>query len=221
MQIIDFFKLSSGAYRRMRFLGGVLTSFSILYLTSHFLACSWIRINNFISKSTTEDYIISYYFLFATATTLGYGDSTVDHKKTTNVFGRYLFATLIMVFALIFYAFVQSKIRSIISDFDALESIFDSHVNEFEEWMIIRNMTPGVVITAKFEKSLTHFFNYMLRNDLYSVLNMNGFIDRISYNERMEIISCATEHIISRFDFFKPLGSTNSTKIISEFRTIR
>lgn len=213
--------MSSSAYRRVQFIANSIASFTILYLISHLLTCMWIRINSRILGSPSDDYIDSYYFIFATATTLGYGDQTVDHKKKTSIFIRYLFAILIMVFSLIFYSFVQSKLLMIITSVESDDSLMVKYMGEFEEWMTVRNMTPCVNITGSYERKLGDFFTYMMRNDIYSVLNISGFIDQISYHDKLEIVSCATQEIIHNIKFFEEISEITSVRMVSAFRTLR
>jgi hypothetical protein len=198
----------------------VMTNFCTLYLLSNLLACVWIRVNKFNELDSVDDYIRSYYFLFATATTIGYGDVTVDHKNPSIVKTRYTIACVLIIFAIVFYAYVQAKILQVKSQFGGLDAVLSDGLNEFEDWMAVRNMSHGVSISARYEKNLKDYFVYMLRTDLHSALQIGGYIEQVSHSIREVILERTSSSFISKFSFFKLLPESLAVKIISECQTI-
>ncbi len=219
-QFAVLFRLSHRAVNRMNLLLTIVTDFCTLYLISNLLACVWIRVNKFYELDTVDDYIRSYYFLFATATTIGYGDVTVDHKSTSIVKTRYTVACILIIFALVFYAYVQTKILQVRKQFDGLDAVLNDDLDEFEEWMAVRNMSHGVSISAKFEKNLKDYFVYMLRTDLHRALQIGDYIEKVSHSMREAILERTARSFISKFDFFKYIPESLAVKAISECQTI-
>jgi CRP-like cAMP-binding protein len=180
----------------------LLDSLVTILLLSHFLSCLWLRINAFEILDVAKDYITAAYFIITTASTVGYGDVSVDHKETRSIAGRYIFAILIQIASLIFFAYIQSLISSLLKQFRASKALTASESQEFEEWMTVRNQTQGVIIPYNFEKILYEYFFYMNNFDLFSAVNRNGFIDLISIKIKEDILHNATQYIISSFSFF-------------------
>lgn len=98
------------------FLTNLFADILTLACIIHLFSSLWISVNGYkmaTSKNILDSNIQAIYFLFTTAGTIGYGDVTVDNKATHLVFWRYLFATLVIFFALIFFSYLQSLINAL------------------------------------------------------------------------------------------------------------
>jgi hypothetical protein len=169
----------------------------------------------------TTSYINASYFLFTTASTNGYGDITVDNKSTEKVEGRYLFAILIMLLSLIFFAYLQSVISKLRLDWILAETKVNQEMDDFDDWMAVRTQTPGVVITYKYDKSIREFFYYLYHLDVYTALSSSGFIDLMHSQYKEMICDCASSFIIQGFTFFEELPPEVSTQIVLEMTPVR
>ena len=183
-------------------------------ILSHVITCLWIRVNVTLTNNWVADYVTSLYFLFATSSTVGYGDITVDHKSREHVEGRYLFASCLIIAALIFFAYLQSLINSLIHQFQAVELVIHQELDEFSDWMAARNQTKGVYITFKYEATLKEFINYITTHDVFNALNSGGFIENMSYSHKDTIVDSASLFITKNFTFFEELSAQISQEIV-------
>lgn len=206
------YSIEANKYRKL--IETFLKNFISVFCLAHIAACLWIRNYGQLTKSPIDDYNSAIYFLITTAATVGYGDITVDHKRDNNVAGRYIFASSLMIFALIFFAYVQSLITSLLLNFQAVDLKVKAKVEEFEDWLAVRNMTAGVVIEYRYEKNIKEFFDYINKYDIFSAISSDGYIDLMQFAQKEKIHESATEYVASRFSFFEELSASQRQKII-------
>lgn len=185
------------------------------------MACFWIRINGVLTDEWVNDYINALYFIFTTSSTVGYGDITVDHKAKDHIAEKYLFACVLMLLALIFFAYIQSLITTLIADYTAVGKMVNGQLEEFSDWMAARNQTKGVVITYKYEATLREFINYLTTHDLFSAISASGFLDTMSYRHQERVIESATLYISSTFSMFDELSQNKTQEVVMNLTPVR
>lgn len=213
-KIFHFLPYSIQANKIRKLIETFFQNFISVFSLAHMAACLWIRNNGKLTDNSLDDYNSAIYFLFTTASTVGYGDITVDHRSSFVVAGRYLFASSLMIFALIFFAYIQSLILSLLGEFQAVDLKVKAKVEEFEDWMTVRNMTAGVIILYKYEKNLKEFFDYIHKYDVFSALGSDGFLELMQYQHQQVLHESATEYVASCFSFFEELSPLIRQKII-------
>ena len=184
---------------------------------AHFLSCLSLRFNNFKVDDIYKEYVTSFYFIWTTASTIGYGDESVDLKETRSYNGRVLFAIAIMIASLIFFAYVQSLITNVREQWTLVENKVNEEVQSFEDWMAVRNQTHGVAISFKFDKKLKDYFDYMHNFDLFSTVNQHGFIDLISEALREEVMLFTSHYVREAFTFFEGMPEVLAKEIVFRF----
>lgn len=201
---------------------GKVKSFSILIssntitilLLANLLSCFWIRVNSYVTADNKTDYINSVYFLFTTASTIGFGDMLVDHARTDTAAGRYLFATFMILMCLIFFAYVQSLINSMRIEWTLVDDRLQGLLEEFVDWMTNRSMASGGRIPFKFETNLIDFFDYLYTNDIYSTVSMNGFIDLLGEKLKMQLTKITAKGVVDRYVFLADVDDDIAAEIV-------
>lgn len=188
---------------------------------SHLMACFWIRINGILTSEWVNDYINGLYFIFTTSSTVGYGDNSVDHKAKEHIAEKYLFGCVLMLMALIFFAYIQSLITTLIADYTAVGRMMNAQLEEFSDWMAARNQTKGVVITYKYEATLREFINYLTTHDLFSAISASGFLDSMSYRHQQRVIESATLYISSSLSLFDELSQHTTQEVVMNLTPVR
>lgn len=199
-----------------------LKSFSILIgsntitilVLANLLCCLWIRINGYVTTNNKSDYINAQYFLFTTASTIGYGDILVQHQRTDTVSGRYAFATFMILVCLIFFAYVQSLINSIRTEWTLVDDRLQGLLEEFVDWMTNRSMASGGRIPFKFETTLIDFFDYLYTNDIYSTVSMNGFIDLLGEKLKLQLTKMTARGLVEKYVFLADIDDEIAAEII-------
>lgn len=204
-----------------RFFETLISNALVLYFIGQTLACCWIRTHDELDGTTESVYINGIYFLMATASTIGYGDDTVDKKMADQNPWLYVLATLIILIALNYFAYMQSLIWSMALDWAKIDGNMAESLEEFEDWMAVRNQTMGSMITFEFEKACKSYIKYMSNRDVLSKINYNGYMDAMPYNYQSLIKKYVTRELISSFDFFKPFCRETASSLCMQYMALK
>ena len=219
-QLLVFLSSSSSAPRISYLISTSTSNIIVLFLMSHTLACFWIRVNSATRESNSTDFIAGFYFIYATATTIGYGDVTVLHSGTTNLTLTYLFGIAVIALGLVFDAYAQSKIRTMVMEINRLNNHFEMQFEELEDWLAVRNMTQGVHLTRLYEVVVRGYFSHMITNDVHSIMQTHGFLDKLPSSFKESIVMSVTFKYFRRwYSFFKHLNITVGVEIMAACRT--
>ena len=150
----------------------ILNRLVIIWFLLHLLTCVCIRQQDPASLVGRQlsGYISDTYFMMSTASTVGYGDVTVDHKRKTDVELTYLFGILIMILALVFFSYMQSTFNSLRSRWQAATSELEKESHLIEEWITLRNVRGYKPLTFQLEKQVKSLLHYMWQSNQASVL---------------------------------------------------
>lgn len=177
-----------------------------VFLLTHAMACFWLRFNEFSDVDNhVETYVSSFYFVYSTATTVGYGDITVDHSNQGDIIGRYSFAVVLMFMALVYFAFMQSLIVNLIDKWDRINNCTVSFANDLEDWLVTRNNSGRGAIPWLLERKIFHYFTFYMRWDIGSVLCGHGFLNRLGFSTKEALREYLAHEIIRKFIFFRDI----------------
>lgn len=178
----------------------------IIFLVTHLLVCCWIRVNGRLSDDFQSDYIVSSYFLMATATTIGYGDVTVNKniQPPSEQDFAYFFATLIALFSLCFVSYVQSFLTSIKDAWFCITLTNNRELSDFKHWMAYRNRQAHIPFS--FETKLNSMIRFLLSKDYNSALEAENFLDRMPYNMQKELLAKVLHETITQFSYFDAMS---------------
>ena len=201
----------------------ILNSFStlfILYMLSHMLTCVFVRMYREPGQVFFDLYIAYHYYIYATVSTIGYGDITLkSFSDDDNSIGQLLVMIMVIVFGLNYYALVQSKIRQIYSELVALESYRNSEIEGMDDWMIQRNVSSGMPVPFKFEKKVKELFTYSLSHDIQMLINLHGFIDMISSSQKRDILESVAAWYVKKFRYFEGISPENAVRMVVQLKT--
>ena len=219
-QVLLFFSSSSSVPRVSYLISTSVSNVIVLFLMSHTLACFWIRVNSATQESNATDFIAGFYFIYATATTIGYGDVTVLHAHTSNLTLTHLFGIAVIALGLVFDAYAQSKIRTMVLEINRLNNHVELQLEELEDWLAVRNMTQGVHVTRLFEVVVRAYFCHMITSDVHSIMQTSGFLDKLPSSFKESVVISATFKYFRRwYGFFKHLNITFGVEVMAACRT--
>lgn len=185
----------------------MLNRVGIVWLIMHILTCVCIRQQDpsSLTGRRLSGYIDNTYFMMSTASTVGYGDFTIDHKRTYDTELTLLFGVFIMILALGFFSFMQSTFFSLRARFQAAESEHRKEINSIEEWMVLRNMRGKRALSFAYEHKVKALLRYVSRHDHSVVINSDWhkqLPDAVQYLVEIEIM----RNLVVKFHFLKNLG---------------
>jgi uncharacterized membrane protein len=220
-QLFEFFPYSVEGTKRKQFVILAVNNLLLTSLMAHVLACFWVKANNVQAPTQVQIYLDSLQFVFATASTVGYGDQTVNKTLDNNTNERFIFAIAIIVLALIFFAYIQSFIRKLLEKWNQTQAVFEQEIADLEDWITIRNVSALGRITLKYEKLVKNYIEYMSRNDLDHALNSYGFIELLSPSDRLQVEDCATATFAHKFSFFHGMSVESSSALILSYEAVK
>lgn len=92
--------------------------------------------------------------------------------------------------------------------------------NDFETWLISREMTQEVVIPRKFSKRLSSLFHFYFNYDVKRALEKEGFIDQLPLPIADTIEFTLAAQFSSKYGFFEDLSPELATRIITMLQPI-
>jgi hypothetical protein len=170
-----------------------------------------------MDESIEKVYINAMYFLMSTASTIGYGDETVDKQLAEHHDMLYILAILVILLSLNYFAYMQSLIWSMAQDWKKLNGGVDELLEEFEDWMAVRNQTMGSTITYEFEKNCNSYIKYMSNRDVNSKINYNGYMDAMAYIHQDVVKKYVTRELVESLDFFKSVSFGTASDICTQY----
>lgn len=189
----------------------------ILYFIGQTLACCWIRAHGHFDDTVETVYITAVYFIMATASTIGYGDETVDKTLADQNDWLYMLAILITLLSLNYFAYMQSLIWSMTQEWAKIDGNIEESLEDFEDWMAIRNQTMGSTITFQFEKSCKSYIKYISNRDVLSKINYNGYMNAMAYNSQTNIKTYVIRELITSFDFFQSMSFQTASDLCMKY----
>ena len=186
-----------------------------VFLLAHAMSCFWIRFNQLFMNvdKHIETYINSFYFIYSTATGLGYGDITINKSDEGDLNGRYCFAIMLMFMALVYFAFVQSMIVNLLKKWEKINNNSLGAFTEMEDWLVIRNNSGRGAIPWLLERKVFHYFKFLMQWDISSILCENGFLEKLGYTIKETLREYLASEIIRKFEFFRDVSPEYRSKI--------
>ena len=177
-------------------------------LISHMLACIFIFMEKTAlgedeSKDPADWYISVLYFIVTTATTVGFGDITINHVTRRLVFLRYSYQVFLMIFSLFASSSFFSLVTTTVNDAVYIISKMSEPLEDFDVWMKTRlkNMPKTLEVNKFYQLNTTNFkFNYNF--NLQSTILFNDFMAQISHEWRSQIKLHTCSDLMSKFKIF-------------------
>lgn len=193
-----------------------------IFLLAHSLTCFWIRFNYLnLDHNLGQMYTNALYFIIATASTVGYGDQTVN-KNQDKAELRYLFTFFLVFLALIFFAYMQSLINTIIAKLNKLGSKSQEAHSELEDWLVLRNKSGKLAMPFVLEKKISRFFKFKEEWDLQNILFQYDLYYKNSIKMQQVISDYTVKELCKKFHtFFDEIPPIFRTKLALMARLVK
>ena len=190
----------------------------LFILYSHILSCifvflsyldnpSWISNQNLIDSSKGEIYISSFYYVFATVFTVGYGDIV-----SVNIYER-VFNLILLIVGIMAYSFSISTLSNYVKSEDHKTKDYNSKMNILNQIKVTHEKMP-----KNLYDKIARFLYYKLT---HIERDKNEIIDNLPIGLRTKLIMEMYKPIIENFIFFKTYNSSDFVlRVILAFRPI-
>lgn len=199
---------------------------SILLLTAHFLGCLYIWAQGLQEREIGLVYVEALYFIFMTASTVGYGDGDVGVETNhTNSFQKeYLIIAVYIYLLQVFFSFLDMTIRRTFQGWDRIYNVVEMNDEELNDWMAMRNRVK--MVRSQFEKKIQNFFTFIRIWDVESTVKIELY-RHLDHRSQTQVSNYIGFKIAEKFKFFDDFSEINkaaiafSTKIIKYFQLIQ
>ena len=191
---------------------------TIVFLHIHFLSCvniflsnlqypNWITVQDLHDSSKLDVYISSFYYVFATVTTVGYGDIV-----SINIYERF-YNLILLVVGIGIYSYCVSALSNYVQQVDKKTLDYQEKSDTLEQIRINHEKMPNEL----YEK-IARFLKYQLVNES---IDQHEVINNLPIGLRTTLIMQMYKPIINNFIFFKTFNSSDFIiKVIMAFRPI-
>lgn len=198
-----------------------LAKMTMLLLLAHLATCLWIRAVGDEAADIFRIYTTALYFLITTASTTGYGDVTVDKRLAFDDSWQYVYATLVILFALNYFVVFIAYNKALIEDLNLQESIKAQALEAVEDWFAVRNQTAGAKITWDFEKLVKGYHFFLVNKDLVSKLTYGDYYDKLPHWVQAKIQRYIVNDLISAFEIFKAMPANVAAQIALQYTSLQ
>ena len=190
----------------------------LFFIYTHILACifvflsylenpSWISNQNLIDSSKGEIYIASFYYVFATVFTVGYGDIV-----SVNIYER-VFNLILLIVGIVAYSFSISTLINYVQNEDHKTKDYNSKMDILNQIKVTHEKMPK----SLYDK-IARFLYYRLK---HVERDKNEIIDNLPIGLRTKLIMEMYKPIIENFIFFKTYSKSDFVlRVILAFRPI-
>lgn len=149
---------------------------------------NWVDENGYTDSTNLESYIVSFYWVTSTVVTVGYGD--IVAVNTT----ERIMSCLLMFVGVVFYSFTIGSLSSLLSEFDAKNSIFDQKINTLLQ--IKRKYSFDDNLYLRIKKALKY-------GHLKIDQDKEKFLIELPSNIRTELSYFMHKSLVNSIEFFK------------------
>lgn len=189
-------------YDKLRlFLSGLITRLFTLYLLSHILSCLFIYYSNSETDSKEGDitYLDTIYFVYQTATVVGYGD--VDLKRPSNLMIFWFFTIFAIYFGILSMGYTYNFINQSMQQLDSIQMATGSGMEQFEVWLSARLMANPTNTETEFVQKMKSFQLFLHRYDSRRALDYNDMLSKISSRHISIIRTQVAQNLMIGFDY--------------------
>ena len=163
----------------------------IFIFLSHLENPSWITIQNLTDSSKLEIYISSFYYVFATVFTVGYGDIV-----SINIYERF-YNLILLIVGIMAYSFSVSSLSNYVQNVDSRTQDYNNKMEILHHLKLSHEKMPQNI-----KEKISRFLKYRLT---HIVRDKNEIIDNLPIGLRTTLIMEMYKPIIDNFIFFKKL----------------
>ena len=189
----------------------------LFFICGHILACififashlenpSWVTQQNLSDSPKFEIYISSFYYVYATVFTVGYGDIV-----SINIYERF-FNIILLIVGIMAYSYSVSSLSNYVQTVDSRTQDFNNKMAILQHLKLTHEKMPQ----SLYEK-IVRFLKYSTHNEK----DKNEIMDNLPIGLRTTLIMEMYKPIINNFIFFKTYSSSDFIiKVILAFRPI-
>lgn len=198
-----------------RLISRSFTLFTNMFLTLHFFSLVVILVGYSSLETEFKDseetlpqvYLLAWYFVATTMTTVGYGDIIGQDNIS------YLVCIVLGLNGIMVYGYLLRGITNVVDNAQSIAWLHVTELDEFEEWTILRERMSSRIYSDKLLKRIKESFKRQQRMSMATVLKSN-FVWKTPQYLRSNLLKVIVTNFHNRFSSFFTLFHHSLTEQI-------
>ena len=157
--------------------------------------CSWVQLHGLVASSNYDQYVASLYWALSTLTTVGYGDISATTP------GEQVFAMLMMMTGVSWYAYIVSSISTIMSSFENNSKKVREKMMSVAGFVRDNQLPPE--LARRIRSFFTHMYNTSNRMRMMQEFDASEIFRNLSSQLRCEVIMHVERATIVNIPFLR------------------
>ena len=172
-----------------------------MYLFSHILSCLFIYYS-YSSNDPSGDnafYLNTIYFVYQTATVVGYGDINLANPDQMMIF--WFFTMFAVYFGILSVGYTYNFINQSMHELESIQMETGTGMEQFEVWLSVRFLANPTNMNTEFAQTMKSFLLFLHRYDSKRALDYKDMLNKISSKHISIIRTQATQNLMIGFDY--------------------
>lgn len=182
------------------FISGFASKVFNLYLFTHIISCLWIYWmgQSFGDAVSSNLYITCVYFIYQTATVVGYGD--VNFHIQNNMNAVWLFTMFVIYFGILSVGYTFNFINSSLSELEAIKEATGPGTDQFDTWLASRFRANPSSVNTDFVLPMKSFMKFLNQFDSRRALEYKDMLNKLPSKDISVIKAKSAENLMIGFD---------------------
>ena len=214
--IVEFFKLTVGVIRMVKFCLTVLMVVHVIGCFWYYLAKlddfgieTWIYRYHMVESDNGDIYLASIYYVTQTLATVGFGD-IVPFSSTERVF-----ALLLMGVGVGFYSFTISNLSTIMATLDTRSTNFNKKTTALNEF------SKATKLPDLLKKKIKDHINHNHQENVYSWFDKDELLKELPASLRREISIHMHKKLVEKINFFQDKDPQFISYVVPKLKNVR
>lgn len=180
----------------------------------------FIRMQQNEEEDPRTSYTNAIYFIFMTASTVGYGDSDIGIEILSHQIlqTQYMVVILYVFLLQIFYSFLQMTLRFMFNEWHRIYNNEEVNHENLTDWFARRNRVKS--LRSAFEKKISHFFKFIEIWDVENTIKSH-FFTQLHEKAKTEVSDYIGMKIAHKFRFFDDFSEVNKADLAFSSKVIK
>lgn len=166
-------------------------------------------------------YVNAIYFIFMTASSVGYGDSDIGIDITDNqevLRSQYLVVILYVYLLQVFFSYLQMALLFMFEEWHRIYNRGENSEENLNDWLALRNRAR--MLKSSFEKKISLFFKFIGVWDVENTVK-SDFYRRLDEKDQHHVADYIGKKIAEKFRFFDDFSEVNKAELAFSSKVVK
>lgn len=181
----------------------------------------FIRLQSQHLEDPKTSYVNAIYFIFMTASSVGYGDSDIGIDITDNqevLRSQYLVVILYVYLLQVFFSYLQMTLLFMFEEWHRIYNRGENSEENLNDWLALRNRAR--MLKSSFEKKISLFFKFIGVWDVENTVK-SDFYRRLDEKDQHHVADYIGKKIAEKFRFFDDFSEVNKAELAFSSKVVK